>query len=155
HLLDGDRAAIYLDGQEQQVTGGQLAQMRQTLQLDQAMKLVPLLTDSSFILQPLGNFQHNGRVVIGLRVRGRTQQRDLKMYFDQQTALLVKTEHQLDGPGGKDVRQEAFYGDYRDMGGHRRPGKIVVFRDGKKVMDADLIEARVVDRIDSTEFTRP
>jgi hypothetical protein len=67
----------------------------------------------------------------------------------------VKTEHLLDGPGGKDVLQEAFYGGHRDVGGRVRAGAVVVLRDGKKVMETELVEAHVVDRIDAREFTQP
>ena len=154
HLLDGEKAAILIDGQAQPVSGGNLAQMRQTLQLDQAMKLVPLLMDPAFQVAPLGEFQFNGRVVVGVRVVGRGQ-RDLRLYFDRETALLVKSEHLLDGAGGKDVRQEAYYADYREVGGYRRPGKVTAYRDGKKVTEAVLVEARHFSRIDPAEFTRP
>lgn len=154
HLLDGDKATILLDGQPQVVSGAHLAQLRQTLQLEQALRLVPLLTDPGFTLHPLPEVRYNGQVFAGVRVRGKGQ-RDLKLFFDRASGLLVKAEHLLDGPGGKDVVQEAFYGGYRDVGGYRRPGKIVVFRDGKKVMEAELIDARRYDRIDPIEFTRP
>jgi hypothetical protein len=155
HILDGLKATITVDGQPQTVVGSNIAQMRQTLQLDQAMKLVPLLIDPAFRIEHVGEFQYNGRVVVGVRVTGRGQ-RDLRLYFDRETALLVKSDFLLDGPaGGKDVRQEAFYADYRDVGGYLRPGRVTVFRDGKKVMEADLVEARHFDHIDPREFQGP
>ena len=154
HLLDGDKATILIDGQPQQVSGSHLTQLRQTLQLEQALRLVPLLTDPSFTLHPLPEVRYNNQTFTGVRVQGKGQ-RDLKLYFDRTSGLLVKAEHLLDGPAGKDVVQEAFYADYRDLGGYRRPGKVVVLRDGKKVMEAELIDARRYDRIDPIEFTRP
>jgi hypothetical protein len=154
HAIAGDKAAIWVDGREMPVSATHRAQLLQTLQLNQAMKLVPLLTDPSFTLHPLGRFSLNGRTVVGLRVAGKTQ-RDLTMYFDEKTALLVKTGHLIDGPAGKDVRQEAFYGEYREMGGHRRPCQVVVYRDGKKVMEAEIVEVRPVERIDPEEMARP
>jgi hypothetical protein len=57
-------------------------------------------------------------VVSSVRVQGKNQ-RELVLYFDQRTALLIKSEHRIDGLGGKDVLQEAFYSAYRDVGGHR------------------------------------
>jgi hypothetical protein len=154
HILDGERAAITLDGHPQPVTGSHLAQMRQTLQLDQAMKLVPLLTDPAFTVTYLGEYQYNNRIVAGIRVVGHGQ-RDLRLYFDRETALLVKSEHLLDGAGGKDVRQEACYSEYREAGGYLRPGRVTAYRDGKKVMEAALIDARRFDRIDPIEFAVP
>jgi hypothetical protein len=154
HVLDGERAAITIDGHPQPVRGANLAQMRQTLQLDQAMKLVPLLIDPAFSLTYLGEYQHKWRLVAGVRVAGRGQ-RDLTLYFDKETALLIKSEHLVDGAGGKDVKQEAFYSSYREVGGYLRPGKVAAYRDGKLVMEADLVEARRFDRIDPSEFSVP
>ncbi len=164
HLLDGDRATILLDGKPQAVDAAHLAQLRQTLQLEQALRLVPLLTDPGFTLQPLPEVRYklhptpegryNDQVYAGVRVQAKGRS-DLRLYFDRASGLLVKAEHTLEGPGGKAVVQEAFYGGYRDVGGYRRPGKIIVLRDGKKVMEAELIDARRFDRIDPIEFSRP
>jgi hypothetical protein len=154
HILDGPKATITVDDQPQIVSGSLIAQMRQTLQLDQAMKLVPLLIDPAFYIEHTGEYQYNGRVVVGVRVTGHGQ-RDLRLYFDRETALLVKSDFLLDGPGGKDVRQEAFYSDYRDVGGYLRHGRVIVFRDGKKVMESELVEAQHFDHIDPREFQGP
>jgi hypothetical protein len=144
HALEGEQASITLDGQPQQVSGAHLAQLRQTLDLESALRLVPLLSDPAYTIAFLGAFACQGKEVLGIRVQGKGQ-RDLKLYFDRQTGLLVKTEHFLDGPGGKDVRQEAFYSDYREAGGYLRPGRLAAYRDGKKVMEAELIDAVPLD----------
>lgn len=154
HLLDGDRASILLDGAPQPVSSAHAAQLRQMIQLDQAVRLVPLLTDPAFALAPLGELGVGGRPALGVRVTGRGQ-RELRLYFDKATALLVKTEHVLDGPGGTEVRQEGYYSDFKDVGGYLRPGKVTAYRDGKKVMDAELIQARVFGHVDAAEFSRP
>jgi hypothetical protein len=154
HILNGETASIFLDGHAQPVSSSNLTQMRQTLQLAHALKLVPLLTDPVFTIQPLGEFRYNGRILVGVRVAGRSQ-RDVRLFFDKETALLVKSEHLLDGVGGKDVRQEAFYSDYRDVGGYRRPGRVTAYRDGKKIMETELVGAARLDHLDASIFTRP
>jgi hypothetical protein len=154
HAIDGDKAAVWIDGRSMPVAATHRAQLLQALQLHQAMKLVTLLSDPSFTLRPLGQSTVNGRAAVGLRVSGKLQ-RDLAVYFDRETALLVKTDLLVDGPGGKDVRQETYYSDHREMGGHRRPAKVVVYRDGKKVMEAEVVEARPVEGIDPEELARP
>jgi hypothetical protein len=154
HLFDGEHAAILVDGTAQPVSSVHIAQMRQTLQLDHVLRLVPLLADSEFHLAAIGEATINGRPAVGIRVTGHGQ-RDVRLYFDRPSGLLVKSEQTLDGPAGKDVRHEAYYSGYRDLGGYRRPGKIVAFRDGNKVMEADLISAIPLDHVDPAEFTRP
>ena len=154
HLLDGDNATVVIDGQPQTVNSLHLSQLRQTLQLEQAMRLVPLLSDPGFSLMPGQDYAYNGGVITSVRVQGKGQ-RELVLYFDRASALLVKSEHKIDGPGGKDILQEAFYSDFREVGGHVRPGKVLVQRDGQKVMEAELVAAQRVVRIDVLEFRRP
>ncbi len=154
HLLNGERSIVLLDGKEQELPAPTRAQMRQTLDLEQAMRLVPLLTSPAFKLTSLGEMKLNGRETVGVLVTVGGQ-RELKLYFDKASALLVKSEHAVDGPGGKKVKQEAYYGNYRDVDGYRRPGQVVAFRDGTRVMDAELVEVKSFARIDPAEFTRP
>lgn len=154
HALDGDKAAIWVDGREAPVTATHRAQLLQAMQLSLAMKLAPLLDDPSFAFFGMGRFSLDGRPVVGVRVVGKLQ-RDLTLYFDEATARLVRSDHLVDGPGGKDVRQEAHYSDYRELGGHPRPCKVVVFRDGKKVMDAEITDARPIDGIHPDDLKRP
>jgi hypothetical protein len=144
HELDGDAVNITIDGTTQHAQGTHANQLRQTLELESAMRLVPLLDARAFTLTTLGEFKLNDRVVVGVGVKG-SGQRELKMYFDRETALLVKTEQRIDGGDGKDVVQEAFYRDHREVGGYRRPGRAAAYRDGKKVLEGELIDAVRLD----------
>jgi hypothetical protein len=154
HVLTGDEASITIDGQPQTISASHRSQLRQTLELEGAMRLVPLLTDPAYRLTHLGTFQLQARDVVGIRVQGKGQ-RDLKLYFDREKALLVKAEHLLDGPGGKDVRQEVYYSDYREAGGYLRPGRMAAYRDGKKVMEAELIDAVRLENVIPGTFQHP
>jgi hypothetical protein len=154
HLLNGQQARVILDGQGQELTSVSREQLRQALSLDQAIRLVPLLSDPSFRVALLGETAVSGRPALGLLVTVGGQ-RELRLYFDKATALLVKSEHLQDGPEGKKVRQEAFYGDFRDVEGVRRPGKVIAFRDGARIMEAELVDVKYFERIDPAEFTRP
>jgi hypothetical protein len=152
-LLDGDRTVLTLDGVEQPVAAAQREELRHTLQLNRAMRLVPLLEDRAFTLAPLDEIQVNGRKAVGVRVT--TGGRELRLYFDKEHALLVKTEHLLDGAGGKKVRHESYYGAYADVEGYKRPGKVVAFRDGVPVMEATLAEVSQFESLSPEVFRRP
>ncbi|MFO0841531.1 MAG: hypothetical protein U0797_03890 [Gemmataceae bacterium] len=154
NLLDGDKVTLLINGKPQPASPVHLAQLKQTLQLEHVVRLAPLLSDRSYALHPLPEVRYNTHVYVGVRVE-RAGQRDVKLYFDRASGLLVKTEHQLEVAGGKDVLQEAFYAGHRDYSGRVRPGAVVVLRDGKKVMEAEVVEARTVDRIDDREFSQP
>ncbi len=154
HVLSGDEASITLDGQAQTISATHRAQLKQTLELESAMRLVPLLSDPAYSLAHLGLFRLRDRDVVGIRVQGRGQ-RDLKLYFDRERGLLVKAEHLLDGAAGKDVRQEVYYSDYREAGGYLRPGRLAAYRDGKKVMEAELVDAVRLENVSPGTFQHP
>ena len=47
------------------------------------------------------------------------------------------------------------YSDFQDQDGYRRPMKMAVFRNGKKVMEAEVIEVKYLDKVDAAEFAKP
>jgi len=154
NLLDGERAALMVDGQAQKMPATQLSQMRQTLALNHIMRLVPLVRDKAVSLTPLGEYTIQGTAVVGLAVK-RAGWPEVKLFFDKQTALLRASEQVLHTPGSTPVVQQARYSDHRDVGGYVRPGTITVYRDGKKVMQAVLVQARRLEKIDPAEFRLP
>jgi negative regulator of sigma E activity len=153
-ILNGDKAIVTIDGQPQKVEAAALAEMRETFQLNRAVRLVPLLTDRTYELAVLPEVKVNDRPALGVRVTAKGK-RELRLFFDKETGLLVKTEHTLDAGEGKEVRQEVYYGDFRDVGGYKRPAKLLALRDGKKVMEAELSDVRYFEKIDDVEFTKP
>jgi hypothetical protein len=154
YVLDGVRASCTINGQPTPIPPDSLAGLRQTLALERAMRLVPLLTDTGVTLTALGEYTVEGTPVVGVGVR-RDGQADLKLYFDKKTALLRAAEHQATGPDGKAVVQQARYADHRDLGGYIRPGRVTVYRDGKKAMEAEVVEARRLEAIDPAVFRDP
>jgi hypothetical protein len=153
-ILNGDKVLVTIDGQPQKVDPAAVADMRETFQLNRAIRLVPLLTDRSYELAMLAEVKVNDRPALGVRVTAKGR-RELRLFFDKDTSLLVKSEYMIDAGEGKEVRQEVFYGDFRDLGGYKRPVKLVALRDGKKVMEAELTDVKYFDKIDDAEFAKP
>ena len=52
----------------------------------------------------------------------------------------------------KRVVQEDYFTDFRDLGGFKRPVKIQSFRNGKKILDAELVEVRYFESLPSSDF---
>jgi hypothetical protein len=74
-----------------------------------------------------------------VQVKGR---HDVKLYFDKQSGLLVKREHQLrDSATGKEIIQEVIFGDYvAQPGGVKACLKVTIYRDGRQFLEAWVIE---------------
>jgi hypothetical protein len=153
-IIDLDKVLVSVDGQPQQLPATALADLRVALELQRAARLVSLIKDPAFKLTALNPEKVNDRPTVGVKVaiKGR---KELRLYFDRETGLLVKTEHAREDGSGKELLQEEFYGDFKDVGGFRRWTHIVAFRDGKKIMEAEVQDVKYLDKIDDAEFTKP
>jgi hypothetical protein len=55
----------------------------------------------------------------------------------------------------KKVREERYFGNFKEIDGCVRPFRIMAYRDGRKRLEADVTEVKRLDRLDESEFTRP
>jgi hypothetical protein len=153
-ILDGDKATVLHNGMPQKVSDEVAAEMRATLRLDRAVRLVPLLTDRTFRLKSLGESKVQGRAVWGVEVSLQGT-KALSLYFDKESGLLIKSEHRLRTDKDKAVVQEHYYSGFKDIGGYRRPTRVAAYRDGKKLMEARLVKVKTFDHLDAREFRAP
>jgi hypothetical protein len=153
-FIDGDKVLTTVDGQPHQLAAPALADLRIALELQKAARLVPLLKDPAYKLTLLNEEKVNNRQAYGVKVSAKGR-KDLRLYFDHETGLLVKSEHGRDDGSGKEVLQEDFYGDFKEFGGFRRWTHIIMYRDGKKLLEAEVQDVKYFDKIDDAEFTKP
>jgi hypothetical protein len=153
-ILNGDKVYLTIDGQPQKVDDTLSEELRETLQLNQMVRLVPLLTDRTYMLEALGEVKIDDTPALGVKASAKGR-RDVRLFFNKETGLLMKTEHTVDDGAGKEAVQEEIYGDFEEVQGVRRPMKIAAFRNGKKIMEADVVEVKYLDKVDDAEFAKP
>jgi hypothetical protein len=153
-IINGDKMYVTINSQPIKLDAAALSEMRSGMDLQRAQRLLPLLEDKSYQLAVLDEIKVNDRPAVGVRVTGRGR-KELRLYFDKEVGLLVRAEFALDDGKGKQVRQHYFFGDFKDIGGYKRFTKVKAYRDGKQVMEAELLDAKAFDKIDDTEFAKP
>jgi hypothetical protein len=154
HVVNGDKIYITLDGRSHQADLAQVAEIRSGLELERAKRLLPLLEDKSYQLAVLEELKVNERPAVGIRITGRGR-KEMRLYFDKEYGLLIRAENRLDDGKGKEIRQHFFFGEFKDIGGYKRPTKLRAYRDGRQIMEAELLDAKVLDKVDETEFAKP
>ena len=154
HIINGNNVYVAINGQPQKLDAASQSEIRNGMELQRAQRLLPLLEDKSYQLALLDEVKVNDRPAAGVRVTGRGR-REMRLYFDKEFGLLVRAEILLDDGKGKQVRQHYFFGNFKDMGGYKRYTKVKADRDGKTVMEAELLDAKTFDKIDETEFAKP
>ncbi len=154
HVINGDKVYVTINGEAQKLEAAAQSEIRTGMEVERAKRLLPLLEDKSYQLAVLDEIKVNDRPAVGVRVTGRGR-KELRLYFDKEVGLLVRAEFALDDGKGKSVRQHYFFGDYKDIGGCKRFTKVKAYRDGKLIMEAELLDARTFEKIDETEFAKP
>lgn len=153
-VLNGDMGWMTIEGKTKPLDAGELATLKESFYADQAYRLTPLLRDKNYQLSAVPETKVDSRPALGVKVvhRGRP---DINLFFDKASGLLVKSERRTKEAGNKDILQEEILRDYKELKGVQRPMKFLVFRDGKKFMEASVIEFTPLEKVDPKEFAKP
>jgi hypothetical protein len=117
---------------------------------------LPLREDKGFKLTSLGEVQVDGQPALGVKVE-REGQRDVRLYFDRKSGLLVKSSfliRDLDAKG-KEMVQDTFFHDYKAFQGLQQATRTVITRDGKRYIEVEATEVRPLEHLEDSTFARP
>ncbi len=155
-VFDGKKGWVNALGQTQELQGNQLEDMKDGSYENTVSLLWPLLKkDSKYKLSPLSEVPVEGKPAVGVKV-SHEGHRDINLYFDKTSFMLVKTESRVTHPVTQQKTQAVgILSDYKDVGGFKWPGKMVVTLDGQKFMEAEFVEVKMMDKLDDSQFAKP
>jgi hypothetical protein len=133
-----------------------IKEAKESMHAEQVANLVDL-DKKNYQLNSLGEMKIKGKEAIGIRV-AREGKRDVLLWFDKATNLLVKNEHRgADpwAPQAAEANNEKYYSDYKAVNGVQTPGRLEVHQDGKKIVELEIIEIRYHERLDDSIFAKP
>ena len=117
--------------------------------------MLVLLKDKAYTLSSLGESKVESRPVEGVKVSS-PGHRDVLLFFDKDTALLVKRERQVtDARTGKDSKQETFYGDYKEINGFKFPMKVTTKVNGHMQREEERFDFKPVEKLNDNAFAEP
>jgi hypothetical protein len=139
----------------------QLDELRFSVVAQEIGRLTPLLAKpKTFSLKAEADEEVDGKKATVVTVTAKVGEkgektRDVKLYFDQKTNLLVKTARKGLAPGdpdGGEVPQESLLADYKKIDGLMIPMKTTSVIDGKKFMTMTVSEHVNLEKVDPKEF---
>jgi hypothetical protein len=106
-------------------------------------------------LSALGEVKIGERPAVGVQV-ARKAHKDVNLYFDKETGLPAKAEITTrnvfeDG----EVLHEFLFSEFKEYDGIKVYTKLLWNKDGKKYMERELAEFKVVDKLDDGLFGKP
>lgn len=155
-VVNGNMGWVKLNNETKAMPADELAEEQEGLYANWVTTLAPL-KEPEFKLALVGEVKVEGKDAVGVRV-SKKGKRDINLFFDKQSGLLVKTEHvikDVKGGGDKEASQETIFQEYKEFGGVKHPTKVLLKRDGKPFVDATMSEIRPVESIDAALFGKP
>src|SRR6266540_2577834 len=118
--------------------------------------LAPLNHDKAFKLSSVVGKMVNDKPTFGVLVE-RKDKPVVTLYFDKESGLPVKAEVNVkdEFQGWKEVLQEVYYEDWKDVDGIKEFGKMRVHRDGKAFIESKPSGMKVSDKLDAKLFEKP
>lgn len=118
-------------------------------------RMTALIKDKGFDLSLTGEIKVGDKPALGVRVSAKGQ-KDITLYFDKTTGLLAKLEHRVaEGGTGNEVTEERIVVEYKkNDAGIPLPKKLVIKHDGKDFLVADVAEAKMLEKLDDSYFTK-
>jgi len=155
-IANGDKAWESALGMTQEMTGEKHEYfMNQVYNLG-VTSLLPLLRDKEFKLATGGEKEVNGKKTVLVTVT-RDKKPAVTLYFDKTTGLLAKSETKVKDQfqDWKEVTEEVYFSDYKDVNGKKHFGKMKIVRDGKTMIESTISDQKTADKLDAKLFEKP
>jgi hypothetical protein len=154
NVYNHDKVWMKMNDQAMEVEGEHLAAAKDEMHGRRVSHLLEL-KEPSYKLSALPEMKVDGKAAVGVKVSS-AGHRDVGLYFDKDSGLLVKTEMRVKNPeSGEEANQETFYSDYKDVQGAREPMKITVKRDGKVYTEGQNSDMKLLEQLDDKVFAEP
>jgi hypothetical protein len=154
-VLNGDQGWVKQGEDVKDMTKEEFALNRHNQQAGWIGSLVPL-QDKAYTITALGESKVQDRPVLGVLVK-RKDHPEVKLFFDKDSMLLVKSEYRTKAPEMefKEVTTATYLSKYTDMDGAKVPAKIVMKRDDKLFVEAEIRDWKAAGKLDDKIFGKP
>ncbi|MEX0585890.1 MAG: hypothetical protein WD176_04565 [Pirellulales bacterium] len=155
-LLAGDKGWTKSPEGVKDFTKEQVTEQREQQHAGWLTAKLHKLHDKKNKLTLTGETKVADRPAIGLKVSSEGY-RDVTMYFDKESNLVVRVDHVVRSEelGGKEVNQEMTASNHKEIDGIMHPMKVVINRDGKVFVEAEMENLKLVDKLPDGTFSKP
>jgi hypothetical protein len=153
-VVNKDKGWIREEGKTKAMDKKRLAEERERMYAQWVTGLLPV-KDKACALSPMGEVKVGRIFGVGVNVT-RKGHREVHLIFDKKTCLLIMMETQVrDEDTGKEVWEQTYYHDYKDVRGIQLAMRTEIKRDGKGYAEEEVTEVELVEMLDDGMFTKP
>lgn len=155
-VINADKVWGSLDGKVVEVTGEKKEYEQSMAYQLWVTSLTQLTRDKGFKLSSVVGKKVNDKPTSGVLVE-RKDKPVVTLYFDEESGLMVKSEINVkdEFQGWKEVLEEVYYEDYKDVDGRKEFEKMRVVRDGKTFIESKMSGMKSPEKLDAKLFEKP
>ncbi|MBM3995823.1 MAG: hypothetical protein FJ303_16975 [Planctomycetes bacterium] len=155
NVFNGKKLWVKTMGQTKEIDDEKILKAaREEMESEGAGSLLDFLK-APYELNTIGEVKVKDKDAIGVRI-SKKGQKDITMFFDKKTHLVVKTETQAYDPSnGQEVLQEKFIHSYQKKHGMEVARRVEIVKDGKTFMDIEITEVTPLETVDASIFAKP
>jgi len=112
------------------------------------------LKDKGIKLDLAGVEMVAARPAAALKITG-PDGKDFQLSFDQESGLPVKLVAKVTQPMMEEFLMETTFSEYKDFNGIKKATKLESKRDGKKFIDLEISDFRLIEKVDPKSFAEP
>ena len=152
--INRDQAWNQINEQIEELEGDALREAKEEAFTEWVSSLLPL-NRPEFLLSLVGETIIENRPAIGVNA-AHEGHRDVNLYFDKGTGLLIKTETRVkEETTRQEITQETFLSDFKEVQNIKLPMKFVVKRDGKLLIVGEMLNYQRAEKLDDSIFAKP
>jgi len=153
-ILNKDKGWVRIADNTMEFSKEQVASAREQTYAGWVANLYPL-KGKEFSLATTGEQKIGDQSVLGVKVAHKGHN-EVTLYFDKETGMLAKYESNVkDDATGQEVLEEKFMSGYKAVKGLQQPMKITTKRDGKLLVEGEVSEVQLFEKLDESLFTKP
>jgi hypothetical protein len=153
---NGKKMSIVSNGMEVKITDTIKNALKDAQYMLKASRLVSLVEDKGYKLDGLGEIKVEDKPAVGVRVIYKGQ-KDINLYFYKDSGLLAKVELRTVEPTTEtEITEERIVVEYQKTkkDGLVIPKTLLVKRDGKNFLKAEVVEMKHLETVDDSEFEK-
>jgi hypothetical protein len=153
-VLNGDKCWRVVGDMKMEVDKDGVANHKRAIYLVMIPTTIVPLKSKDYKAKVIGEVKVDDKPAVGIEVTA-PDGKDFKLYFDKENGLPVKQVAKVAGLTGGEFNQETTYSGYKHFGGIKKATKFEVKRDGQRFSEVEVIEFKVLDKVDAKTFDEP
>lgn len=153
-VLDGDKGWRKIGDDTTKLEDDGLANEKRMVYLQIVGQAPAFLKGEGFKIESAEEEKVDGKPATRLKVTG-PDEKEFEIYFDKTSGLPVKLTATVADFQGDEYKQDMTFSDYKEFDGVKRASKVETKRNGKKFVNYEISDFKVLDKADKDAFAEP